>query len=389
MKLSIKQLESYIANLITTDKISNKDFNVTRDNIVGLLDKVGKIVALDTNFQDKLPELDGEFLRFGRTVEEYHEDLTMPEDFDRQGSGALTYKESSYRPVFYSYAIKRQKIAISIPYGDVEKAVHDAEEFARVIAMKHKKLSDSEEILKYQLKKELIGKVIQLAIDEMSNANPVFDASQTYDVNMCVKKDESNNTEHGIIVKKIEKDAGLKDWNDAVNQGYIIVLNLVEELAKPIDTATGESFIESVKNIVETASEDNEGNSLNGNTLGTSDTLKMYVQHKILGNLDVQTLAGAFQEKRLALPLEVKSIKDFGSISKQYYAVVIDTRGVKLHPNYRAMRTNENGDGDFLNIFLHLGFTPYASRNVFIHVYKQPDELTKKVTEIKKVAKSK
>lgn len=390
MKLSIKELESYVATLLSKDLIANGTFTATKNNIVGLLDKVGKITTLDQNFVDLLPELDGEFLAYGKIVEEYHEDLIMPEAFDRQGSGALTYKESSYRPVSYSYPIAKQKISMSIPNDDIERAVNDGEEFARIIAIKHKRLTDSESLLKFQLKKELLGKYAQLAIDEMSDENPEFDYQTDYDVNTCLVDSEKTPTKHGIMVKPYDASEveGVTDWASAVAKGYIIEINLIEEIAKPVDTETGEAFIESAKKLVERLGENGEGDSLNGNVLGAQNTLMMYILHGIIPNLEVQTQAGAFQIGKLTLPTPIKALKDFGALSKDYFAMVIDTRGVKLHPNYKAIRENLNGDGDFLNIFMHLGFTPYASRNTAIHLFKVPSASNvKKVVETKAKAK--
>ena len=66
-------------------------------------------------------------------------------------------------------------------------------------------------------------------------------------------------------------------------------------------------------------------------------------------------------------------VKDFGdSAPADVYAVLIDGRGMRLHNTYRATRENMNGDGDFLNIFLHTEDTAWVSRNAFIHVFMKP-----------------
>ena len=90
-KMSYAELKAFVSNVVTAGKISIADFNVTRDNSVGLLDKIGKIVTLDTNYEtDKLNMFDGEYLSFGKTIEEWSEDLIMVEDYDASGSGALS-----------------------------------------------------------------------------------------------------------------------------------------------------------------------------------------------------------------------------------------------------------------------------------------------------------
>ena len=81
MKLSYEQLKEFVATVITDAKISIADFNVTRDNTAGLIDKIGKIITLDSVYNvDKLAEFDGEYLSFGKNIEEWQQDLTMIED---------------------------------------------------------------------------------------------------------------------------------------------------------------------------------------------------------------------------------------------------------------------------------------------------------------------
>lgn len=76
MKLSIAELEAKVASIVTAAKVSLASFSVTRDNVVGLVDKIGKIVTLDTVFSiDKLSMFDGEYLSYGKTIEDWYQDL--------------------------------------------------------------------------------------------------------------------------------------------------------------------------------------------------------------------------------------------------------------------------------------------------------------------------
>ena len=43
MKLSLEELKTILSSVVTSSKVSLRSFNATRDNAVGLLDKVGKI----------------------------------------------------------------------------------------------------------------------------------------------------------------------------------------------------------------------------------------------------------------------------------------------------------------------------------------------------------
>ena len=118
-KMSYAELKDYVASVVTLAKLSNASFVETRDNTVGLLDKIGKIVTLDTNFiVDKLNMFDGEYLSFGKTIEEWQQDLIMIQDFNASGSGALSPHRPTYRPVFYSYTVGKKYIPTTIDYND-------------------------------------------------------------------------------------------------------------------------------------------------------------------------------------------------------------------------------------------------------------------------------
>ena len=125
MKMSYAQLKAYVSNVVIAGKISIADFDVTRNNSVGLLDKIGKIITLDTNYEtDKLNIFDGEYLSFGKSIEEWSEDLLMVEDYDPNGANALSPHDPTYRPVFYSYSVGKKVIQTTIRYNDIERAVH-------------------------------------------------------------------------------------------------------------------------------------------------------------------------------------------------------------------------------------------------------------------------
>ena len=132
----------------------------------------------------------------------------------------------------------------------------------------------------------------------------------------------------------------------------------------------GTDFIEQLKKDVEIGRDLSEGHSLNGNTLGAVEDLVLIVKQGVIPSLEVQTWAGAFQRQDVALPDEVITVKDFGSADADYYAVLMDSRAMRLHNTYRATRENFNGAGDFLNLYEHTEDTAWISRNCFIKVYK-------------------
>ena len=389
-KLSYEQLREYVKNVVTAGKLSNDEFLKTNQNTAGLLDKIGKIVTLDTAYQsDKLNIFDGEYLSFGKSIEEWSEDLIAIEDKDEDGAGAMSPHNPTYRPPFYSYSIGKKVVKTTIKYNDLEIAVHFADQFAALISMKYKRLEDSMAVYRYAVKREMIAKFYALAIADdlgMTGADKTWDGTGTDTWASQINADGVNGkvviTASGftstsaylngkyILVKPVAK-ASTKSLSDLVEDGSLIKLELVQEIAKPVDTSTGEAFIEQVKADVELASDQNEGHSLNGNSLGATEGLVLIVKQGIIPSLEVNTWSGAFHEELVSLPADTIVVKDFGDADEKVYAVLVDRRGMRLHNTYSATRENMNGDGDFLNIFRHTEDTAYISRNVFVKFYKE------------------
>ena len=372
-KLSYPELKTMVASLITKAKISNPSFVATRDNVVGLLDKIGAIITLDTDYQqDKLYMFDGFFMSFGKTIEEYQQDLILPSDYDSDGAGALSPSDPTYRPVDYSYTLGRKKIKTTIRNNNIERAVHFEAQLVDIVSMQFKRLEDSMAVYRYGLKREMVAKLIALC-EEPYASTTTFAVSTAYDVGDYVRKASTGDGAKvfAVVVKPIAA-TNSHDWANAVANGELIELSLIQEIAVPSDTSTGEAFIEQVKKDLEVASDLSEGHSLNGNSLGAVSNLKLIVRQGLIPSLEVNTMAGAFHSEDLAIPADTVVVKDFGSASADYYAVLIDERGMRLHQTYNATREQPNGDGDFLNIFRHTEDTAHVSRNTFVKVYKKP-----------------
>lgn len=373
-KMSYAELKSYVIGVVTTAKLSNATFNVTRDNIVGLVDKIGKLVTLDSVFAiDKLAQFDGEYLSFGKTIEEWQQDLIMPQDYDSSGAGAMSPHDPTYRPNFYSYTIGRKVIKTTLRNNNIERAVNLVEQLVEISAMQIKRVQDSMSAYRYQVKREMLAKFIGLIAHAYNSDSDIatFVTATAYSEGTQLKKGATPDV-YGIVVKGIPASPAIADWATAVSGGYIIEYSLVTELAKPVDDTTGEAFVQSVKEVVEVAGDLSEGNSLNGNSLGAIEGLTLILRQGIEPVLDVKTLAGAFHQERVSLPANTITLRDFASASNDVYAVLMDSRGMRLHRTYQATRENMNGDGDFLNIFEHTEDTAWISRNCFVHIWKKP-----------------
>ena len=370
-KLSLAELKTAVASYVASNKVANPSFTETRNNIVGLLDKIGKIVQLDTSFFDKLPELDGEFLSYGKTVEEYYQDLILAVDYnqDNDGSRALKFYSPTYRPVCYSYSLGKKVIPTSIPNNNIERAVHNEGQFVDIVATQEKRLSDSKAAWKYQVKREMIGKLIDMAVDAYDDATAYVKNSTVVAEGTFYKWTDSDSVNHTAVCVVGQAAAINKDGNELEADGILIELQMVEEIAIPEDTTTGEAFIKALKNAVEKAQDISEGFSLNGNTIGAEMGLSLYVKQGVSASLDVDTMAGAFHLDKLNPGVEMKVIKDFGATTSKAYAVLADRRFARLHIDYEAVRENFNGFGDFLNLFSHIESTAFISRNCFVKIF--------------------
>ena len=376
-KLSIAQLKNVVASYVASQKISVETFNETRDNSVGLLDTLGKIYTLVQVYGDKLDIFDGEDLSFGKTIEEWASDLILPEDFDASGSTTLAPHRSTYRPVSFSYTLGKKTIPQTIDYNDIERAVHNIAQFEEIMVDKTKKVYDSETLFRYAIKRQALGVLASRCVNAMdeSDADVTLATAGTTITGAHAVGQVFAITGVGtfILVKPIASGAGLTGTT-AISGGYLIQYDLVTELAKPSTDATGEAFIEQVLADVEVSRDVSEGHSLNGNTLGIHEEagLVLVMKQGIMPKLKVQTLAGAFNKDELAMPAEIRVVLDFGDADSSIYAMLVDRRIMRLHNTYRAMRENQNGQGDFLNMFYHTENTVHVSRNCFVRVYKKP-----------------
>lgn len=370
-KLSLAELASAVASYVSASKIAVNSFSVTRDNIVGLLDKIGEIVQLDTTFFDKLPEMDGSYLEAGKTVEEYYQDLIMAVDYnqDVDGSRCMRFYSPTYRPVAYSYSLGKKIIPTSIPNNNIERAVNNLNQLVSIVATQEKRLSDSKAVWKYQVKREMLGKLCDMAEAAYSNATAYVKNSTVLAEGTYYKWTDSDSVNHTAVCVVNQTAAINKDGNELLADGILIEFQMIEEVAIPEDTSTGEAFIKALKKAVEKAQDVSEGFSFNGNTIGADEGLALYFKQGISPVLDVDTLAGAFHEERLSTGVEAKVIKDFGNTTSKAYAILMDRRGCRLHVDYEAVRENFNGFGDFLSLFSHIETTAFISRNCFIKIF--------------------
>ena len=324
-KMTLESLKTFATGYVAAAQQAGA-WQETHNNLYKVLDKVGKMITLDGEFQDSLPELSGDDLPLGKTIEEYFIDLTMPVDFKAPDNSGTGYAEAALKPYLpdteepcYSYSLGRKVLPTTIPYDNVERGSVNAEAAGNMIAKVSEKFADSGSLYRFALKKQLIG---------------------------------------NMITKAIEADAAAG--------------KIVSTIAIPTDTATGEAFIKEVKTIKENLEFANEGNCLSKTLIGKTpeSNLILYVKKGVLPSLEVDTLTGAYHLDKIAMPCRVKVVDDFGSADSKVFAVMLDSRGVKLHKDYLTTKPQENAFSDFVNLFEHSEYTGFISKFTAVHVFK-------------------
>lgn len=313
-KMTISQLVSFVESYVATAKQAGT-WTASTDNLLGLIDKVGMQIMLDGSYQDKLPELNGNDLPLGKTIEEYFLDLIMPQDFDGNGANTLAPAATPKEDPSYSYTLGRKVIKCTERFDNIERAAISAGDAANMTAKILERLTNSATLYNYYQKKQLLGNFA----------------------------------------------------------GKAVTAQLAQDIDVPVDTETSEAFIKQVKVDVEAASFASEGTSLGEALIGAAPSLVLYVKKGVMPVVEVDALAGAFHAENLAIPAEIKVVDDFGSADSKIWAMLVDPRGVKLHRGYHVVRDQENAEGDFINFYDHSENTGFISKHTFVKVYKIAD----------------
>ena len=314
-KMTISALQTFVKDYVAAAKQAGA-WAGTTDNLYALLDKVGQQITLDGQFIDKLPELNGNDLPLGKTIEEWFVDLILPKDYDSTGATTMAPSYPTVEQAAYSYTLGRKVIPTTVPYDNLERAALNPADASNMIAKITQRLSDSYQLYTYAQKKQLLANVI-------------------------AKADAATNK-----------------------------ATLVQTLAIPTDTTTSEAFIKQAKADVETAGFANEGHCLNNSLIGAAPSLMLVIKKGVMPVVEVEALAGAFHAENLAIPATIKVVDDFGDDATGAWAILLDPRGVKLHRGYHAIRENVNGQGDFMNYFDHSENTGFISKNTFVKIYR-------------------
>lgn len=313
MALTIETLKAAAGAYVDATKQLQTKFVPTVDDFTKTVCKIGEMKTLYLPHVDKLPELSGDNLPFGETIEEFMVNDFLPSDFVyADGAARKNATRATFAEAVYSYPMKEQLWELGVPRNQFRRVSLGERSFGDLIASTLSTLDSSANAWNYAAKRQLLG-------------------------------------------------------NAAVEAAKIPSCTSV--LAKPADTATGEAFIKAVKECVEVASDMNDGN-LAQHTAAAAPSLTLYIKQGVMPSIEVDTMAGAFNEAKLAIPATVKTVLDFGTTDENVYAILVDNRAIKLHDDILTVTSDYEGRMDQDNFYRHQKQTGFISKYGYIHVFK-------------------
>lgn len=380
--LTLKEVEVLVASMFLASTLSSRDPQLIQNETAKVLNKIGLMITIRGRYVDKLEDLDGPELPLGKTIEEYFMELPKVLDEDRDGSEDGKPADPSFLPAYYSYSLDKKRIKITRRWDEYEEACQNEAQFLSFIADIEAAIEESTIVYKYALKRELIGRGIKL-IESIIDATASGTAQDGATITTTITNLPANLKAGDYIVATSGDDKGAYVITEAgitsgstlaaaISSNLVTKYDLAQDVAKPTNTAEGEAFIKAVLDDVEKASENSEGHSLNGATIGATEDLRLFTLQGIKSVLAVDVKAGAFHKDEVELGARLTSIKDFGNYSGRTWAVLCDVRTFVLFLGYINVRVRENADGDFINYVRHLRYTPFMSRSTFIKLYREP-----------------
>ena len=314
---TIANLEKAAKDYVDATKQLQGTFTPTVDDFTKTVCKIGEMKTLYLPHVDKLPEMNGDNLPFGETIEEFMVNDFLPETFTYvDGAPKKNAKRATFAEAVYSYALPEQLWELGVPRSQFQRVSLGQRSFTDLVSSTLMTLDSSANAWNYAAKRRLLGNAAKAAV----------------------------------------------------------TAGLVSTKAKPDNTTDGEAFIKAVKECVEIASDMNDSN-LAKHTAAAAPSLTLYIKQGVIPSLEVDTMAGAFNKAELAIPAKVKTVLDFGEISGEdagVYAILVDDRAIKLHDDILMVTSDYDGRMNQDNFYRHQKQTGFISKYGYIHVFKQP-----------------
>ena len=365
--ISTEQLKTIVKNYLDEGNITMDSAEYAAldkiSTVTGLINKIAATFTIEGDYTEEgLADLDGPEIATGNALEEYFRDFVEPSDFDDTGANAMAPAYPHNAPVSYSVEQKKQTFKTTESMSGYAQSFKDAAEVATYVSGITRRLYDSETLWRNGLKKQLLGIV---AKEHTRNPTKTYAAASASTLKVGEKVKDGNGIPY-VVRKSIANNTTLEN---AVAAGQLVKLDLATAMAVPTDATTGEAFIKSVKDYVAKFMKPRSGYSLNGNIAGKG-TYKLYIKEGILPSIEVDTMAGAFNADKLTFGVPVVEVTDFGD-NANVFAMLVDTRGIRVSNVEKIATSDTNGQGAFVNYYIHERPLAHWSPNVKVHVWNK------------------
>lgn len=362
--ITLKELTTMVSAIMPKGNFGagyTPSFNETTN----ALNKIGKQWIIPQMYENRLGEFIKERLPLGQTVEELFKKLAGIYDYDRKGTNNLAPYDPDFMPAVYSYTIPEKLIPITTRVSEYQSACLSEEAYNALVAEIAKSDMDATSVYNYALGRELLGRAVQLCEDTHSSSVATYAKSKAYSKGDLVK----SGTTFARVIADIPA-SNTKEFS-ALLGSSLIALEFGETVAKPTDDVSAENFFIKIKEAEEIATDQSEGHSLNGCTIGSAKGyLKLFLRQGIMPTADVKARAGTLNLQYIDPKTDIVVVKDFGDLDENIYAILVDTRGLALYPSVDYVMSDSNGKGGFYTNWHHLKYTPAISTATYIHYFK-------------------
>ena len=377
-------------DIVSSSSTFNLTWNGGIDKTTNAVERLSKIVGHPITIVDEFPELKGEYIGAGIAIEEVHADLNPPIPLVDAQDNAGKARPQSWRPAFFSYDIPQYYFKYTITEQQFRNVSSNNQEIGLFMNLMLSTTANSITLYLNSLYRQLLGRAIGYVLEAQNNNNQVFDPTKTYqavtDKKLTYVKKDANNLVFGIIMHDYDGtgDDKVTSWDEAVKKGIINELHLISSLNRPgygtdsiAKKEVCENFVIEYSKIAEKLKTAREGYALSGINCGNNiGSPILYLKDECIPYLNAYIYGNRNNEFRPNL--NIKSIADFGTdVDSSVYGILIDTRGIKLHPTFFISDSEKFVEKGFANFITKYGFRPFISAHSFIHIFKDPTTSSK------------
>lgn len=404
MKEDIKQIGTWTylkaanlaADIVASSATFNLMWNGQIDATTNAVERLSRIVGHPIVINEEFPELKGDAIEEGIAIEEIHADLNPPIPWEDGKDNYGEPREQSWRPTFFSYNIAPYYFKYTLKQNQFRNVSATAQEKGLFLDLLLSTTANSVSLYLNSLCRQLLGRVIGYILKAENVNNEVFDPTKEYKnthlnqdgtKELQYLKKDVNNEVFGVLMHNYDGTGVDKvaDWDEAVKKGIINELHLITNINRPGYGTTTlakkencEQFIIAFDQIVQRMKTAREGYCLSGVNCGNSiekpvlyilEDCPSYLKAYIYGNRD----------NEFRPDLNIKVVADFGKdVDSSVYALLVDPRGIKLHPTAFSTGVDNFAEKGFANFITNYEFRPFVSAHSFVHIFKDPAVTGKK-----------